>query len=411
MHRTARPRRRRADAASCSASTRRISRALAERGRHAPAPHRSRRRSPARCSRRSRPGSLPARARHRGQRLVLPRPRRGAGSGGSRTTSWRARRSGTRRSGAIPAFTCAKLFWWYNMYSSADFAVTPRPHVPGRRAQDPGHLHRAGRRCATSCSAQLGAVPARSISGARGRTSARRRWIAACATHVFDDAAADADARLPAAPRLRPAAARARPPGDRRATSREVDAVCGELIDHVRARGARVVVLSEYGITDGERRRAHQPRAARGRAAARCATSSGCEKLDAGASRGVRGRRPSDRARLRAAARARIAEVKRAARGARRRRARCSTRTGKRARGLDHPRSGELVAIADARSLVHATTTGSTTRARPTSRAPSTSTASPATTRSSCSSIPRCASRRSKVGWTLAAEGSSASAS
>ena len=28
---------------------------------------------------------------------------------------------------ARPGFTCAKLFWWYNMYSSADWSVTPRP--------------------------------------------------------------------------------------------------------------------------------------------------------------------------------------------------------------------------------------------------------------------------------------------
>src|SRR5262245_49388357 len=26
-----------------------------------------------------------------------------------------------------PGFTCAKLFWWYNMYASADYSVTPRP--------------------------------------------------------------------------------------------------------------------------------------------------------------------------------------------------------------------------------------------------------------------------------------------
>src|SRR5207253_730238 len=26
-----------------------------------------------------------------------------------------------------PAFTCANLFWWFNMYSTADVAVTPRP--------------------------------------------------------------------------------------------------------------------------------------------------------------------------------------------------------------------------------------------------------------------------------------------
>ena len=26
-----------------------------------------------------------------------------------------------------PRFTCAKLFWWYNMHASADYTVTPRP--------------------------------------------------------------------------------------------------------------------------------------------------------------------------------------------------------------------------------------------------------------------------------------------
>src|SRR5438309_9183063 len=29
-----------------------------------------------------------------------------------------------------PGFTCAKLFWWYNMYSTADYAITPRPMYP-----------------------------------------------------------------------------------------------------------------------------------------------------------------------------------------------------------------------------------------------------------------------------------------
>ena len=26
-----------------------------------------------------------------------------------------------------PGFTCAKLFWWYNMYATADWSITPRP--------------------------------------------------------------------------------------------------------------------------------------------------------------------------------------------------------------------------------------------------------------------------------------------
>src|SRR6266436_1215812 len=37
-----------------------------------------------------------------------------------------------------PKFTCAKLFWWYNMYSSADYCITPRPMYPadGRKVFD-----------------------------------------------------------------------------------------------------------------------------------------------------------------------------------------------------------------------------------------------------------------------------------
>ena len=39
---------------------------------------------------------------------------------------------------ARPSFTCAKLFWWYNMYSTADWSVTPRPMYPadGRKVFD-----------------------------------------------------------------------------------------------------------------------------------------------------------------------------------------------------------------------------------------------------------------------------------
>src|SRR6266849_2870194 len=37
-----------------------------------------------------------------------------------------------------PGFTCAKLFWWYNMYSTADYSITPRPLYPadGRKVFD-----------------------------------------------------------------------------------------------------------------------------------------------------------------------------------------------------------------------------------------------------------------------------------
>ena len=39
---------------------------------------------------------------------------------------------------ADPSFTCANLFWWFNMYSTADYSVTPRPMYPadGRKVPD-----------------------------------------------------------------------------------------------------------------------------------------------------------------------------------------------------------------------------------------------------------------------------------
>src|SRR3712207_7062768 len=59
-----------------------------------------------------------------------------------------------------PEFTCANLFWWYNMYSSVDYAVTPRPMYPadGRKLPDiytqPGDLR-------TTLQKQFGQFPDR----------------------------------------------------------------------------------------------------------------------------------------------------------------------------------------------------------------------------------------------------------
>src|SRR5437016_10959929 len=37
-----------------------------------------------------------------------------------------------------PTFTCANLFWWFNMYAPVEYAVTPRPIYPadGRKIPD-----------------------------------------------------------------------------------------------------------------------------------------------------------------------------------------------------------------------------------------------------------------------------------
>ena len=38
-----------------------------------------------------------------------------------------------------PDFTCAKMFWWYNMYSTADWSATPRPMYPADGRKIPDH--------------------------------------------------------------------------------------------------------------------------------------------------------------------------------------------------------------------------------------------------------------------------------
>ena len=89
----------------------------------------------------------------------------------------------------------------------------------------------------------------------------------------------------------------------------------------------------------------HINRALREAGLIRVRVEMGREMLDAGALARVRARRPPGRARLRAAWRSRVAEVQGAARGLDGVE-RVLDEEGKRAFGLDHPRSGELVAIA-----------------------------------------------------------------
>ena len=343
-----------------------------------------------------------ARARHRrataGTSATSPR----SGSGGSRTTWSRARRSGTPPSRRDPRFTCAKLFWWYNMYSSADFAVTPRPLYPADGRKLPDVYTRRRPSCATSCKRSSGTFPLFSFWGPRRGHRRRRSGSRECARHVYDTRRPTLT--LVYLPHLDYDLQRFGPerPDVPRSDLREIDAVCGELIEHVRARRRardRAVRVRHH---PGARRGPREPRAARS------GPARGARRARAGAARcrrlgGVRGRRSPDRARLRAAPRARrrgatlLAEPR--GRRARARRGRQARAPGSTTRArASSSRSRPPIAGSP-------TTTGSTTRARPTSRAPSTSTASPATTRSSCSSIPRSGCPQLKIGWTLAQEG------
>jgi predicted AlkP superfamily pyrophosphatase or phosphodiesterase len=177
-------------------------------------------------------------------------------------------------------FTSAKLFWWYNMYSRADLSVTPRPiyWADGLKIPDiytdPPELH-------GELVSKLGEFPLFNFWGPNA-SAVSSRWIAECAKHVYDTK--KPTLALVYLPHLDYDLQRFGPsdPRAHRAAS-EVDAIAGELAAHVMKDGARLIVLSEYGITP-VRGPIHVNRALREARLLRVRDELGREKLDAGAS-------------------------------------------------------------------------------------------------------------------------------
>lgn len=239
-----------------------------------------------------------------------------------------------------PHFTVAKLFWWYNMYADVDWAVTPRPiyRANGRKLPDvhtyPGELR-------DRLQTDLGTFPLFNFWGPRADIVSSR-WIADCASRVELDH--QPTLNLVYLPHLDYELQRSGPNGAKVADElRRVDALCGRLIDEAAASDRRVVVLSEYGITEVSRP-IHINRALRRAGLVSYRVEEGEEHLDPGASAAFA---VADHqiAHVYVRDAARIGDVRRvleSLEGIER----VLDDAGKRELGLDHPRSGELVAIA-----------------------------------------------------------------
>ena len=244
-----------------------------------------------------------------------------------------------------PKFTCAKMFWWYNMYSSADWSATPRPMYPadGRKIPDhyahPHELH-------DELDAKLGQFPLFKFWGPLTDISSSE-WIAQATLHVMQTR--NPTLTLTYLPhldynlqRLGPDLGHARVQQD----LRDIDAVCGSLIDYAASSGREVIVVSEYGITPVTDA-VHINRALRMAGLIQVRPEEfGREILDAGASAAfavadhqIAHVYVNDRSRL-----GEVRAVLERLDGVER----VLDESGKRAFGLDHERSGELVAISRA---------------------------------------------------------------
>lgn len=245
--------------------------------------------------------------------------------------------AGKRRN---PAFSCANLFWWYNMYGSTDISVTPRPMYPadGRKLPDiytdPAPLRDELQRA-------LGQFPLFRFWGPAADIVSTQ-WIARSALHVFEKSRPTLT--LVYLPHLDYNLQRLGPDDPSiHADVRRVDEACGELIQSAQRAGAEVVVLSEYGIT-AVSRPVHINRALRRAGLLRVREELGREQLDAGAcdAFAVADHQIAHVYVARPELIGRVADLLRALPGVER----VLDTAGKREWGLDHERAGELVAIA-----------------------------------------------------------------
>jgi predicted AlkP superfamily pyrophosphatase or phosphodiesterase len=155
---------------------------------------------------------------------------------------------------AVPGFTCAKLFWWFNMSSSADWSITPRPMYPadGRKVFD---IYTAPGSIRTEIKKDLGEFPfptfwgpAAGLDSRAGTADAATRWIAESAKWI--DRKYQPTLNLVYLPHLDYNLQRLGPQHPSISNDvKAIDAIVSDLLDYFRARGVKVVILSEYGIT------------------------------------------------------------------------------------------------------------------------------------------------------------------
>ena len=241
-----------------------------------------------------------------------------------------------------PAFTCANMFWWYNMYSSVDVSATPRPMYPADGRKIPDHYAEPPE-LRDELNARLGPFPLFQFWGPM-TSIVSSRWIADATLHVRKTR--QPTLTLCYLPHLDYGLQKWGPNPDNpriAADLGEIDGLAGELIEDAERRGDRVIVVSEYGIVP-VREAVHINRTLREAGYTRVRNEMGRETLDCGASRAF-ALADHQIAHIYLQHAADPGEVRRLLEGLDGV-AQVLDAEGKQAMRLDHPRSGELVALA-----------------------------------------------------------------
>lgn len=148
---------------------------------------------------------------------------------------------------ADPNFTSANICWWYNMYSTVDYSVTPRPMYPadGRKIPD-CYTHPFSLR--DELQSKFGIFPLFKFWGP-ATTIESTKWIAEASKYIEEKFSPTLSfVYLPHLDYILQQVGI-----DFSKISKhlnEIDAICADLIKFYEAKGAKVILLSEYGISN-----------------------------------------------------------------------------------------------------------------------------------------------------------------
>lgn len=177
-------------------------------------------------------------------------------------------------------FTCAQMFWWYNMYNDVDFSATPRPNylADGRKIPDfysyPDSLR-------DELIDKLGPFPLFNFWGPNAGIVSSE-WIANAAMYVEEKHSPTLN--LIYLPQLDYCLQKFGPDQEKiRKELTEIDSLLEKLVGYFESRSVEVVLLSEYGIAPVSKP-VHLNRVLRKEGLLAIRVERGLELLDAGAS-------------------------------------------------------------------------------------------------------------------------------
>lgn len=144
-----------------------------------------------------------------------------------------------------PSFTCANMFWWYNMYSTVDYSVTPRPIYTSYGTKIPD-CYTFPTNLRDELQTMLGRFPLFNFWGPKTSIESSK-WIAEASKIV--EKKFNPTLTLIYLPHLDYCLQRSGPQSvDTKKSLLEIDLICKDLIRFYESRGANLIILSEYGI-------------------------------------------------------------------------------------------------------------------------------------------------------------------